>query len=153
MSATPAKNSADKGNKTNYILHLNAWFNKVYEDDRLNPTHISMYLALFQLWNQCRFENPLSIARSEVMKLSKIGSKSTYTKCLKELHLWKFIDYRPSNNPVKGSLVYMYTFGNSTGHTTGASSERVLVPYINSNKPIKHLNNRDNQNKDYDIPL
>ena len=32
----------------NYIKLLNAAFEKFYFDDRLNPTHISLYMALFQ---------------------------------------------------------------------------------------------------------
>ena len=35
----------------NYIKLLNAAFEKFYFDDRLNPTHISLYMALFQEWN------------------------------------------------------------------------------------------------------
>ena len=46
---------------------------KFIEDNRLNPSHISLYLALFQYWNLNRFSNPVSICRGEIMKLSKIG--------------------------------------------------------------------------------
>jgi hypothetical protein len=92
----------------NYIKHLTGFFDKLVLDDRLNPTHISLYLALFQFWNLQRFKNPISISREEVMRLSKIASKATYHKCMRELHAYKFIDYDPSYNPYRGSLITLH---------------------------------------------
>ncbi len=89
----------------NYIKHLSAFFEKVVQDNDLNPTHISLYMALFQSWNINRFQNPISITRNEVMRISKIFSKATYHKCVNELHQKGYIDYQPSYNPFKGSLV------------------------------------------------
>jgi hypothetical protein len=132
---------------------MNNWFAKVQADDRLYPSHISLYLALFQLWNANRFNNPISVARSEVMKLSKIGSTNTYTKCLKDLHKWGYLDYQPSFNPFKGSTVNLFTFDKGTDKGTDKGGERVLRPYINSNKQSKHLKQQSNQNKNYDEPL
>lgn len=84
------------------------------DDNRLNPSHISLYMALFQLWNLHHFENPISIARDEMKKLSKIGSNNTYVKCLRDLSEWRYIDYKPSYNPYKGSLVNLYNFDTGT---------------------------------------
>ncbi|NJK97052.1 MAG: hypothetical protein HC905_20910 [Bacteroidales bacterium] len=53
------------------------FFEKIYPDMRLNQSHVSLYMALFQFWNLNRFENPFKIIRSEAMKLSKIGSINT----------------------------------------------------------------------------
>lgn len=83
-------------------------------DNRLNPTHVSLYLALFQYWNLARFKNPVSISRDEIMRLSKIGSKVTYHRCIKDLHNWSYLRYDPSHNPFKGSHVYMFNFCTST---------------------------------------
>lgn len=91
----------------NYIKHLSGFFNKVVNDYDLNPTHISLYLALFHSWNVNRFENPISITRNEMMRISKIFSKATYHKCVNELHQKGYINYEPSNNPFKGSLVWV----------------------------------------------
>lgn len=90
--------------EVNYIKHQKALFNRFYDDDRLNPSHISVYLALFQYWNMARFATTFSVARSEIMKLSKVKSKSTYSKCINELKDWGYIIYQPSNNPFKGSV-------------------------------------------------
>ncbi|WP_297986090.1 MULTISPECIES: transcriptional regulator [Epilithonimonas] len=95
----------------NYIRHLTGFYDRIQEDDRLNPTHISLYLALFQFWNLNHFRNPISISRNEMMKLSKISAYGTYHKCIKELHQFGYIDYLPSFNPYKGSLVHLFNFG------------------------------------------
>ncbi|PHR48164.1 MAG: transcriptional regulator [Fluviicola sp.] len=122
---------------------------RISDDDRLNPSHVSLYLALFQFWNMNRFQNPISINRSEVMRISKIGSKSTYHRCINELSDWNYLEYRPSKNPMKGSAINMYIFGTSSG-TSGdqvvdfksPKNEQVvgqvLVPSINS---INNTNN------------
>lgn len=128
----------------NYIKHLAGFFTRVSNDDRLNPTHISMYVSLFQFWNASRFQNPISISRNELMKVSKISAKATYHKCMKDLNDFGYLKYKPSYNPFKGSLVYLFNFqaGSElpidTHHTkneTGA--EQAQEPYINVSKHIK----------------
>jgi hypothetical protein len=94
----------------NYIRHLTGFYEKIHEDSRLNPTHISLYLALFQFWNLNHFQNPISISRHEMMKLSKIAAYGTYHKCIKELQDFGYIEYLPSFNPYKGSMVNLFNF-------------------------------------------
>ncbi len=89
----------------NYIKHLTGFFEKVSTDFELNPTHISLYMAIFQLWNQNRFQNPICISRDELMRVSKIASYATYHKCIKELDERNFVKYMPSYNPFKGSTL------------------------------------------------
>lgn len=91
----------------NYIKHLTGFFDKLVHDYDLNPTHVSLYISLFQFWNLNRFENPISITRDEVMRISKICSKATYHKCMRELHEKGYVIYEPSYNPFRGSLVQM----------------------------------------------
>tara|TARA_R110001583_G_scaffold56178_5_gene169940 strand:- start:2421 stop:3230 length:810 start_codon:yes stop_codon:yes gene_type:complete len=142
----------------NYIKHLTGFFDKVINDHTLNPTHISLYIALFQFWNCNRFRNPISISRDEVMRISKISSKATYHKCLKNLHALGYIKYEPSYNPYKGSMVHLFNFSENlkpkpknsnvikqvtdksyTG--IGTSPEQAEVSYINSINNTNKLNN------------
>ncbi|PWK19666.1 transcriptional regulator [Xanthomarina spongicola] len=142
----------------NYIKHLTGFFDKVINDNTLNPTHISLYIALFQFWNCNRFRNPISISRDEVMRISKISSKATYHKCLKNLHALGYIKYEPSYNPYKGSLVHLFNFSENlkpkpknskvikqvTGKSytgTGTIPEQAEVSYINSINNTNKLNN------------
>jgi hypothetical protein len=135
----------------NYIRHLTAFFERVAIDQRLNPTHISLYMALFQIWNINRFINPISISRSEMMRLSKIYSNATYHKCIRELHEYSYLQYLPSYNPFKGSLIYLFIFETSAEqvmnrkHTKKQkSSKEALVPYINNTNII---NNKTDTNE------
>lgn len=91
----------------NYIKLLNAAFEKFYFDDRLNPAHITLYLALFQEWNCSRFAFEISVNRRDLMRAAKIGSKSTYHRCIVNLHHWGYLDYFPSKSAFKGSRVRM----------------------------------------------
>jgi hypothetical protein len=127
----------------NYIKHLAGFFDRVASDERLNPTHVSMYVSLFQFWNASRFQNPISISRNELMKVSKISAKATYHKCMKELDDFGYLQYRPSYNPFKGSLVYLFNFQTGSEpppdrhhakNETG--SEQAQEPYINSSNII-----------------
>jgi hypothetical protein len=94
----------------NYIKHLTGFFDRIVQDRSLNPTHISLYIALFQFWNVNRFKNPISITRDEVMRISKICSKATYHKCMRELNDKGYVKYEPSFNPFKGSMVILFNF-------------------------------------------
>lgn len=131
----------------NYITHLTGFFERIAIDERLNPTHISLYMALFQMWNMNRFVNPISISRSEMMRLSKIYSNATYHKCIRELHEYEYIQYLPSYNPFKGSLINLFIFETSTEqvlysyHTKKQKgTKQALVPYINSINNINNIN-------------
>ncbi|WP_188652198.1 hypothetical protein [Yeosuana aromativorans] len=136
---------------TNYIKHLNGVFSLFSKDSRLNPSHISLYVALFQFWNINFFKEEFYINREDVMSFSKIGSKSTYHRCIKELSYWNYILYSPSHNPYKGSRVKMFDFGTSSGQVVypcrtniGTSSGQALVPI---NKHIQTIENNKNINK------
>lgn len=130
----------------NYIRHLNGVFRLFERDNRLNPTHVSIYMALFQEWNRNRFPETFFIDRGDIMQLAKIGSKATYHRCLKDLDTWGYIQYIPSHNPYKGSQMNMPNFGTSTRTTTDPTPEQVVgqavVPNININKLIKTINKR-----------
>ena len=106
----------------NYIKHLTGFFNRIALENSLNPTHISLYLTLFQCWNVNRFKNPITISRDEMMKGSKIASKATYHKCIKELQRLKFLDYFPSYNPYSGTEVFMINFSEGNNFSTNISS-------------------------------
>jgi hypothetical protein len=148
----------------NYIKHLTGFFDRIVLDRNLNPTHISLYIALFQFWNVNRFKNPISITRDEVMCISKICSKATYHKCMRELNDRGYIRYEPSFNPFKGSMVILFNFsedlkpvqkraGNSEKNLSNAeqvlnkqqtsnetSTEQVLVSSINYINKTNNLN-------------
>src|SRR5690554_589778 len=150
--------------EVNYIHHMENTLVKFGNDQRVTPWHISLYLALFQIWNGTRFKKEISIHRSELMNLSKIGSANTYSKCLRQLSEWNYIKYIPSKSRFIASKVHMYRFdttpdttSNTTRDTTSdtscdtspdtspdTTSVPLVRPYTNS---IKHIINNNKQYK------
>lgn len=124
----------------NYIKHLTGFFNKINYEPNLNPTHISLYLALFQCWNVNRFKNPTGISREEIMKASKIHSKATYHKCMKELELLGFMVYNPTFNPHSCSNIIMINF---------SEKEKTIskIPHSthSKNEPVHNLTESKNE--------
>lgn len=131
----------------NYIKHLTGFFNKIGDENKINPTHISLYLALFQCWNVNRFKNPTGISREEIMKASKINSNATYHKCMKELQSLGFIEYLPTFNPHSSSNVNMINFSEDVKtkqkleHLTNSNNELVQKTTLSkNNKATEQVN-------------
>lgn len=131
----------------NYIKHLNGVFLKFSKDSRLNPTHISLYVALFQLWNTYHFPDEFYINREDAMRFSKIGSKTTYHRCIKELSHWKYILYTPSHNPFRGSRIKMFNFGISNGQVLYSGRTSGGQALVSIDKHNKQIENNKNENK------
>lgn len=159
----------------NYIKHLNNFFDKVQSDREIASCQIAMYMALFQCWNRQRFNNPMSINRDELMRLSRISSKSTYHRSINILHQNGYIDYLPSYNPFIGSQIIMNNLsiklekktstkvnqsveGTSSKNSTAigqTSSKKNIVMSTAKNTPIgtaiepsyKHINNKHKNTK------
>ncbi len=125
----------DMLDQINYIKHLNGILEQFSKDNRLNPSHISLYMALFQIWNNYRFKTTFYINRGEVMDLSKLGSKTTYFRSIKELSHWKYILYEPSHNPFQGSKIRLFNFGNSSEPVLDTN----LTNIGNSSEPLVDL--------------
>lgn len=89
------------------MKHLRVFFDDIAKEETVNPSHLSLYMGLFQVWNCNGFKNPVTISSVEVMRYSKINSKATYHKCLKNLHDLGYIKYEPSFNSFKGSQVHI----------------------------------------------
>jgi len=79
---------------------------RVVSDDSVGMPEICVYSVLFQMWLSSDCNNPVRMSRSQVMRLSKVRSKTTYHKCIKVLCALKVIEYYPSYHP-DGSLVFM----------------------------------------------
>ena len=94
----------------NFISHFRAFTERLDEDHRLNTTHVAMYVALFDLWNQHRFRSPIPLLRADMMHMSKIRSTNTYAYVLRDLHEWGYIRYEPSGNSHRPSMVHLFPF-------------------------------------------
>jgi hypothetical protein len=135
------------GTKVNFIAHFNETIYRISKEENFNPSHVSIYFALIAVWNSSFFKKSISINRQELKNISKVGSNSIYTKCLKDLQKRGYIIYKPSKNPLKGSEVEMLMYyaknqpcGRRVLTLKENSTETVLIPYINSK------NNTNNKN-------
>jgi hypothetical protein len=87
------------------VEELTSFFLAIREDNRIGPSHISLYMALFQFYNLNSFQNPVYITRAGVMQVAKITGFATYHKCMKDLANFGYIEYQPSFNPAIKSLI------------------------------------------------
>ena len=82
------------------VKELSNFFETIRDDPRIGPTHISLYMAFFQLYNMKGFQNPIHFTRNEIMEMSKIRGIATYHKCINDLSQLGYIEYCPSYNSV-----------------------------------------------------
>lgn len=115
---------------TNYIKHLNVAAEFFKLNTEAKPTHIALYLSLFQIWNTLRFPPTYGINREELMNRSKIGSTTTYSKCMRDLHRWGLINYQSSTSQYGFSHVSITRLDQNTANifaiyetTTDTSSD------------------------------
>ena len=147
----------------NYVRHLNGFFRKLEQDERMSAYHISLYLSCFQLWNLNRFKDSFQVSRMEMMRLARIGSVNTYAKCIKELHEWGYVRYSASSNYHRGSILSCISFetsgkigGNTAGDTTydttcNTASDTLLIN--NTNNKNEGASKRKFKNKRQKNPL
>ncbi len=86
---------------------LTAYLHRVVADTRLKPVHLSLALAICDIWINNHFEQPSRITRRELMRASRICSYATYHKVLKELERLGYLIYTPSYHPVNASSIHL----------------------------------------------
>jgi len=110
--------------RINGFDQIKAFYSWVFNNpDKIRPTHISLYLFL---WNQANranwvewFKCPYDLA----MQGACIGNNGTYYRCLDDLKLFKLIDYQKGVNNFKAPLVHLIRLYDSEQVT-----EQVAVP-------------------------
>lgn len=92
----------------NYIRHTRAAFELLARTAEATPYHVSLYVALFQQWNEARFPADIVLFKDEVMQAAHIGSPKTYRACLRDLSAWGLITYQPSHSEYRASRALMH---------------------------------------------
>ena len=88
------------------LPEISGFFNAIQDDNRIGPIHISLFMAIVQLWDKSNYENPIIVYGQELMQLAKIYSLTTYHRCIRELNEFGYICYKPSCNRFSGSSIY-----------------------------------------------
>lgn len=84
---------------------LKVFLDKATLDDRLLPSHISLYVAVLSTWSKNRFKEVFKIFRKDLMKLAHINSIATYHKCIRELDDYGYLKYSSSYNYYQGCAI------------------------------------------------
>lgn len=135
--------------QANYITHVNNFLDTCFADNRLKPAHISLYMALFNIWNRNFFVNPFDVFRSDVMRSSHIGSKDTYASTLKDLHDFGYICYYPSESigrPSQASIKPMKKKPDAGLKTGSQTPETGPLPVPITGHLIKHIKKPNKEN-------
>ncbi len=89
---------------------LTDFFKAIEQDARVGVSHISLYCALFQL-AILQESDTVYFNSYELMGMAKISGSATYHRCMKSLHEYGYIMYRPSyNHHRKKSRVIIQNF-------------------------------------------
>lgn len=88
-----------------HLFQLAAYIQRITSDNRVNTSHLSIYMALLTCWQNQKYPAQFKISRKEVMRLSKIAAISTYHRCLKEMIQFGYFKYEPEYDSYKGSRV------------------------------------------------
>lgn len=91
-----------KGNH-NSRSQTSCYFQRIAIDSRLTSMHIGLLMALYYHGNSVKFSESFRASRRKLMSFSRIRSKATYHKCIKELVDYNYINYQPSWHPQHGS--------------------------------------------------
>jgi hypothetical protein len=89
------------------IKPLSDFFNAIEKDARISITHIGIYAALLQYWQQNECANPLRAFSYEIMRIAKVSAQATYHKSIKDLHSFGYVRYEPSFKRNSRSKVYL----------------------------------------------
>jgi hypothetical protein len=81
--------------------------NRVVSDERLKPIHLSILFVMCDAWLGNQLTTTIYISRSILMKASRVRSKATYHKVIRDLSSFGYIRYMPSYHPKRGSAIIM----------------------------------------------
>ena len=91
------------------VKELTQFYSAIREDSRIGTTHISLYMAIFQLYNISGFVNPVRANRALLMEMAKISGLATFHKCIKDLHEFGYVQYVASHYHKVTSSFFLQT--------------------------------------------
>lgn len=126
--------------KVNYIIQLNEALEHFNNDPRIKQGHITLYLAFFHIWNREFFKNTITINRELTMERAKMKSKTTYHNTLRDLNDWGYLQYYPSYDPRRGSVIRMAIFCAQPRQKLAKSVPEPVQNMVSSYKQKTYIN-------------
>jgi hypothetical protein len=87
--------------------HYIGFYDAVSGDVRISPLHISVYMAILYQYLLQETGDAVHVTRQVLMQHAKISARSTYNKCMNELHDYGYIRYLPTCSYYLPSIVYI----------------------------------------------
>lgn len=87
------------------LQQITHYITKVTSDERLKPIHLALSFALCNGWIIAQFQQPYRVSRKVLMQASRIRSKATYHRVIKDLQSYGYLKYYPSYHPKNASRV------------------------------------------------
>lgn len=140
------------GNGLNGYSLTKGWFEFVLDHPgTINASHTSLYLVLIEINNRLDWRENFAITSSECMALMPCSSRTTFSKCLKDLVDWGFVDIViKSSNQYSANVISLYKKCTSTSTASeqpaGEPSVQPLVQQVNYSKTVKPLNSKTKKN-------
>lgn len=120
------------------VKELANFYAAIEDDHRIGTTHISLYMALFHVYNSKGFQNPIEITRASVMQTAKIRGIATYHRCIRDLQEFGYIVYTPSYNPAISSTVQIIALKDVTPHFNRIKEKVKQIPCCSFDNIINH---------------
>jgi hypothetical protein len=110
--------------RINGFEQIKAFYSWVFNNpDKVRPTHISLYLFLWNQGNRANWVEWFKCPYDLAMQGACIGNKGTYYKCLDELQSYNLIKYKKGLNNYKAPQIHLIKLYDSV-----PLSEQVTVP-------------------------
>lgn len=86
---------------------LERFFTKAMFDPVIDAKHISLFMALFNLWQSSGYKETIIIHSGLLLPMAKISSRATYHSKLSYLVKQGYIRYQPSHYGKSGSKIFL----------------------------------------------
>lgn len=116
----------------NGFEQIKSFYSWVFNNpDKIRPTHISLYLFLWNQANRANWAEWIKCPYDLAMQGACIGNNGTYYRCLDDLKSFGLIDYQKGINNYKAPLVKLiclYKIEHLSEQLYAQVSEQVTVP-------------------------
>jgi hypothetical protein len=110
--------------RINGFEQIKAFYSWVFNNpDKVRPTHISLYLFLWNQGNRANWVEWFKCPYDLAMQGACIGNKGTYYRCLDDLQKFKLIKYKKGLNNYKAPQIHLIQLYDNVPLT-----EQVTVP-------------------------
>lgn len=86
---------------------VSRFFDAIRKDPCINTTHISIYMALVYYGKDQPTASTIHVYSQQIIDICKISSRSTYYRCMHDLHAFGYLQYMPVFKRNKPSQVLL----------------------------------------------